>query len=157
MLSAARDDIRLDPKLFARVDDLWTRRASLGLTPVQTRLLEESYKGFVRGGANLDDRRQGSACARSTAELAMLGLKFGDNLLHDTNGFRLVIDKREDLDGLPPAVVAGAADAAAKAGLEGKWVFTLQAPSIWPFMQYAKSPRPAEAVAHRLRHPQRSR
>jgi peptidyl-dipeptidase Dcp len=69
----------------------------------------------------------------------MLGVKFGDNLLHDTNDFRLVIDKAADLDGLPPAVIAGAAEAAKKAGLEGKWLFTLQAPSIWPFMQYARN------------------
>ena len=137
-LTALRDDIRLDPKLFARVDDLWTRRAQLGLTPVQLRLLEETYKGFVRGGARLDAAGKERLRALN-AELAMLGVKFGDNLLHDTNDFTLVIDRTPDLDGLPPAVVSGAAEAAKKAGHEGKWVFTLQAPSIWPFMQYAKN------------------
>ena len=136
LLSAARDDIRLDPKLFARVDALWARRATLGLTAVQARLLEETHKGFVRGGATLDPAGK-QRLREINGTLAMLGVKFGDNLLHDTNAFRLVLDKETDLDGLPPAVVAAAAEAATKAGLGGKWVFTLQAPSIWPFMQYA--------------------
>ncbi len=136
LLTALRDDIRLNPRLFARVKAVWETRASLGLTPVQARLLEETYKSFVRGGANLDAAQQERFRAINR-ELSTLGIKFGDNLLHDTNSYRLVLESAADLAGLPPAVVAGAADAAKAAGLPGTWVFTLQAPSIWPFLQYA--------------------
>jgi peptidyl-dipeptidase Dcp len=136
LLSALRDDIRLNPALFARVKTLWDQRARLGLTPVQAKLLEENHKMFVRGGANLTPDQQ-SRFRAINAELSALGIKFGDNLLRDTNTYRLVIEKAENLSGLPPSVVAGAADAAKAAGMAGKWVFTLQAPSIWPFLQYA--------------------
>ena len=136
LLSALRDDIRLNPALFARVKTLWDQRARLGLTPVQAKLLEENHKMFVRGGANLTPPQKERFRAVN-AELSVLGIKFGDNLLRDTNTYRLVIEKAENLSGLPPSVVAGAADAAKAAGMAGKWVFTLQAPSIWPFLQYA--------------------
>ena len=136
LLTALRDDIRLNPALFARVKTLWQARASLKLTPVQARLLDEQYKGFVRGGANLSPEQKDRFRAIN-AELSSLGIKFGDNLLHDTNTYRLVIEREADLKGLPPSVVAAGADAAKAAGLAGKWVYTLQAPSIWPFLQYA--------------------
>ena len=136
LLTALRDDIRLNPALFARVKTLWQARASLKLTPVQARLLDEQYKSFVRGGANLapDQKERFRAI---NAELSALGIKFGDNLLHDTNSYKLVIEKDADLKGLPPSVVAAGADAAKAAGMTGKWAYTLQAPSIWPFLQYA--------------------
>jgi peptidyl-dipeptidase Dcp len=136
LLTALRDDIRLNPGLFARVKTLWEKRDSLGLTPVQKRLLDETYKSFVRGGANLN-AEQKTRVRAINGDLSSLGIKFGDNLLHDTNTFRLVIERDADLKGLPPSVVAAGADAAKAAGLAGKWVYTLQAPSIWPFMQYA--------------------
>lgn len=136
LLSALRDDIRLNPALFARVKTLWDGRASLALTPVQAKLLEETYKGFVRGGANLTAELK-TRFRQINAELSAIGIKFGDNLLHDTNTFRLVIENEADLKGLPPSVVAAGADAAKGAGLAGKWLYTLQAPSIWPFLQYA--------------------
>jgi peptidyl-dipeptidase Dcp len=136
LLSALRDDLRLNPKLFARVKAVWGAREALGLTPVQMRLLENTYKSFVRSGANLSAGDQ-TKLRKINAELSMLGVQFGENLLHDTNAFRLVIDKEADLAGLPPSVVAGGADTAKKAGMAGAWVYTLQAPSIWPFMTYA--------------------
>jgi len=136
LLTALRDDIRLNPALFARVRTLWQARASLKLTPVQARLLDEQYKGFVRGGANLTPEQKDRFRAIN-AELSALGIKFGDNLLHDTNTYRLVVEKDADLKGLPPSIVAAGADAAKAAGLAGRWVYTLQAPSIWPFLQYA--------------------
>lgn len=135
-LTALRDDIQLNPKLFQRVKAVYDNREGLGLTAEQQKLLENRYKSFVRGGANLDEA--GKAKLRQiNAELSSLSVKFGDNLLHDTNSYRLVIEQEADLAGLPPSVVAAAADAAKAAGMEGKWVFTLQAPSIWPFLQYA--------------------
>jgi peptidyl-dipeptidase Dcp len=136
LLSAMRDEIRLNDKLFRRIKAVYDGRAASKLTPIQTRLVEEVYKGYVRSGANLDPARK-ELLKKINAELSMLSLKFGDNQLHDTNAYRLVIDKQEDLKGLPPSVVATGAAAARAAKMPGKWVFTLQAPSIWPFLQYA--------------------
>jgi peptidyl-dipeptidase Dcp len=136
MLSALNDDINLNETLFARVKAVWEKRDSLGLSQEQKKLLEDRYKDFVRGGANLD--AQGKERLRAiNKELSLVGLKFGDNVLKETNAFKLVIDKKEDLAGLPDGVVSAAADAAKVAKLEGTWVFTLQAPSVWPFLQYA--------------------
>lgn len=137
-LAAFRDDIYLNEKLFARVKAVWDRRESLGLEPDQHMLLKRTHTTFVRGGAEL----AGAARERLraiNAELASLGVQFGDNLLKETNAYRLVIDRKEDLSGLPPAVIDAAADAAKAAKLDGKWVFTLHSPSIWPFLQYADS------------------
>ena len=136
LLTALRDDIRLNPRLFARVNALWDKRASLGLGPVQARLLDEQYKSFVRGGANLAPAQKERFRAIN-AELSALGIKFGDSLLHDTNAYQLVIETDTGLKGLPASVIAAGAEAAQAAGLPGKWVYTLQAPSIWPFLQYA--------------------
>ena len=136
MLAAHQDDILLNPALFRRVQAVWEGRDHLHLEPDQKMLLEKTWKNFVRGGARLAAKDQERLRAIN-GELASLTVKFGENLLKETNAFRLVIDKREDLAGLPERVVAGAADAAKKAGLEGRWLFTLQAPSLWPFMQYA--------------------
>ncbi|HEY3383615.1 MAG TPA: M3 family metallopeptidase [Vicinamibacterales bacterium] len=136
ILSALRDETRLNPKLFERVKAIYDQRASLKLTPIQKKLVEDTFKGYVRSGANLDPAKK-EQLKKINGELSMLSVKFGDNLLRDTNAYRLVIDKQEDLKGLPPSVVASGADAAKAAGMAGKWVYTLQAPSIWPFLQYA--------------------
>ena len=156
MMAAHRDDIRLDPALFQRVKAVWDARARLTLDPDQEKLLEDTWKDFVRGGALLP--KEGQERLRAiNAELATLSVKFGDNLLKETNAYRLVIDKKEDLAGLPERVVAGGAEAAKKAGLEGKWLFTLQAPSLWPFLQGADEPRAAAADLHRVHDPRRPR
>jgi len=118
------------------VKTLWDARATLKLPPVQARLVDETYKSFMRGGANLAPAQKERFRAIN-AEMSALGIKFGDNLLRDTNGYRLVIESQADLKGLPPSVVAAGAEAAKAAGMPGKWVYTLQAPSIWPFLQYA--------------------
>jgi peptidyl-dipeptidase Dcp len=136
LMAALRDDTILDPRLFARVKAIWDQRGKLKLEADQSKLLEETHKTFVRGGANLDAEQQKRLRAINQ-ELSVLGVRFGQNLLKETNAYKLVIDKKEDLSGLPPAVVAAAADAAKAAGLAGKWVFTLQAPSIWPFLSYS--------------------
>lgn len=138
LLSALRDDINLNAALFARVKSVWDQRERLKLPPVQAKLLENTYKRFVRNGANLAAAQKDRLRAIN-AELSMLSLKFGDNLLKETNSYRLVIDRESDLKGLPPSVVAAGAEAAQAAGMAGKWVYTLQAPSIWPFVQYADS------------------
>lgn len=138
LTSALQDDIVLNERLFARAKTVWGQRDALGLNPEQLRLVEETYKRFIRGGANLSAESK-TRLRAINEELALLGLQFSDNLLKETNAYRLVIDHKEDLAGLPENVVATAAEAAKQAGMEGKWVFTLHAPSIWPFMTYAEN------------------
>jgi len=135
-LSQFRDDIFLNEKLFQRVKAVWDRREALPLAPDQRMLLKRTTMAFIRGGAGLDAKAKERLRAIN-AELAVLGVRFGDNLLKETNEYRLVIDRQEDLAGLPAGVVAAAAEAAKTAKLDGKWVFTLHSPSIWPFLQYA--------------------
>ncbi|MFB3905592.1 MAG: M3 family metallopeptidase [Acidobacteriota bacterium] len=137
-LTALRDDILLSEELFAKVRKLWEQRDQLALSAEQRRLLDETHKDFVRGGAKLGPEQKKRLRAINE-ELALLSLKFGQNLLKETNGYRLVIEKNEDLAGLPEPIVAAGAEAAEAAGLAGKWVYTLQAPSIWPFLSYARN------------------
>lgn len=132
------DDINLNPKLFARVKAVYDNQEALNLNKEQKKLLEETYKGFVRGGANLDAASQQQLRALNS-EISMLQLTFGQNMLKETNAFKLIVDKKEDLAGLPESLIATAAEAAAKDSMEGKWVFTLQNPSVMPFLQYADS------------------
>ncbi|MFZ5786181.1 MAG: peptidase M3, partial [Acidobacteriota bacterium] len=135
-LAAHRDDLTFDERLFRRVKAVWDGRDALRLDAEQKTLLERTWKGFVRGGALLEPAQKERMRAIN-AELARVGVKFGDNMLKEINGYRLVIERKEDLAGLPERVVLGAAEAAKKAGLDGKWVFTLHGPSIWPFLESA--------------------
>lgn len=137
-LSAHNDEIFLNPKLFARLKAVYEQRDRLELNPEQRQLLERYYRDFVRAGANLDETKK-ARLKEINQELSVLELKFADNVLKDTNAFELVIDNPADLEGLPPNVIAAAAEAAKERGKEGKWVFTLQKPSMIPFLQY--SPR----------------
>ncbi|MEX2117592.1 MAG: M3 family metallopeptidase [Bacteroidota bacterium] len=138
LLAKHEDDINLNEKLFSRVKSVYDRRASLGLNAEQTKLLDDMYKNFVRGGANLPPDKK-ERFRTINEELSLLGVKFDENVLKETNAFRMVIEKREDLDGLPQRAVDGAAEAAKEAGLEGKWMFTVRKPSMIPFLQYAKN------------------
>lgn len=136
LLSKHRDDIKLNAGLFQRVKFVYDQKSKLNLTKEQAKLLEETYKDFVRGGANLDAAKQ-AKLRELNSELSMLELTFGQNMLKETNDFQLIIDKKEDLLGLPASLIASAADAAKAAKLEGKWLFTLHNPSVMPFLQYA--------------------
>jgi peptidyl-dipeptidase Dcp len=136
LLAKHQDDIGLNPKLFQRIKAVYGQKAKLSLAPEQNRLLEKYYKDFVRGGANLDDAQKGEF-RKINEELAVLTQKFGENVLKEDNNFRLVIEKQEDLAGLPESVITAAAEAAKAKGLEGKWVFTLHKPSLIPFIQYS--------------------
>ena len=136
LFSAHSDDISLNPALFARVKAVYDNQASLGLDKEQKKLLEETYKGFVRGGANLDADNQ-AKLRELNEKISVLELTFGQNMLKETNAFKLVIDKKEDLAGLPESLIAAAAETAAADSMEGKWVFTLHNPSVMPFLQYA--------------------
>lgn len=136
LLSKHGDDISLNSRLFARVKEVYDNQAKFNLDKEQTKLLEETYKDFVRGGANLDSTKQ-TVLRELNSEISMLQLTFGQNMLKETNAFQLIIEKQEDLSGLPENLIANAAEAAKEAGMEGKWLFTLQNPSVMPFLQYS--------------------
>ena len=103
---------------------VYENQAKLNLDKEQKKLLEETYKGFVRGGANLDADEQ--AELRKLNDRFYVRTDFRTNSLKETNAFQLVVDKKEDLSGLPETLIAAAATTAKEAGLDGKWVFTLQ-------------------------------
>ena len=136
VLSAHSDDISLNPALFTRVKAVYDKQASMNLNKEQKKLLEETYKGFVRGGANLDADKQ-ARLRELNEKISVLELTFGQNVLKETNAFKLVVDNKEDLAGLPESLTAAAAETAAADSMEGKWIFTLHNPSVMPFLQYA--------------------
>ena len=136
-LAKLGNDIALDAGLFARVKAVYETRDKLVLTPEQNRLLDKTYKGFVRGGANLPPDKQ-ARLRKINEELSVLTVKFGENVLKENNAFELVIDNNGDLSGLPAVVVAGAAETGKERGKPGKWVFTLAKPSLIPFLQYSE-------------------
>jgi len=137
LLSRHRDDIRLNEKLFQRIKAVEAHKGELDLTREQERLLEENYNSFVRGGANLEGEAKEKLRAINE-ELSVLTVKFGENILEETNRFEMVLDSEDDLAGLPDGVIAAAAEAAAERGHEGKWVITLHKPSWIPFLQYSE-------------------
>jgi peptidyl-dipeptidase Dcp len=137
-LSAHRDNIYLNEKLFARVKALWDKKETLGLNLEQAKILDNSYKDFVRSGANLSDSDK-AILRKINGELSLTSLKYGQNILAETNKYELVIESKKDLAGLPQGLIdAAAADAKAK-GKEGKWVFTLSNSSVMPFLQYSSN------------------
>ena len=136
ILSEHSDNISLNSKLFERINTLHKNVDNLGLTTEQERLLDENYKSFVRSGIMLSDEQK-ERLREINKELSALSLSFGNNLLEETNGFKLVVDNEDDLSGLSEGMKAAAAQVAKDNGEEGKWMFTLQKPSWLPFLQYA--------------------
>ena len=137
LMSEHRDNINFNDKLFARIKTLHDDTTGMNLTTEQYRLLDNYYKEFVRSGSMLGETEK-NRLREINKELSSLTLKFGNNLLKETNGFKLIIDNREDLAGLPEGVIAAAAETAKNEGQEGKWVFTLQKPSWLPLLQYSE-------------------
>ena len=138
-LSAHHDNIMLNKELFKRVKAIYDKRNDLKLDAEQIRVVEKYYRDFERNGANLSDDKQ-AELRKLNDELSMLELKFGENVLAETNkNFKMVVDNEADLKGLPADLIAAAADVAKKDSLPGKWVFTLQKPSWIPFLQYAEN------------------
>ncbi len=130
MLSKHQDDILLNEALFVKIQMVYDQRASLNLNVEQKKLLEETYKRFVRGGANLS--ADAKAQLREVNEkLASLTLKFGQNVLAETNAYKLTIENKEELEGLPTSLVEASATG------KGTWEFTLKNPSLIPFLQYS--------------------
>ncbi|MEE9502326.1 MAG: M3 family metallopeptidase [Candidatus Aminicenantaceae bacterium] len=135
--SKHRDDIRLNAKLFERIKAVTKQKEDLDLTVEQSMLLDKYYKDFVRGGANLEEDKK-ARFREINEELSLLSIKFGQNVLKETNRFEMVIANEEDLGGLPEAVISAAAETATERGHEGKWVFTVHKPSMIPFLQYSE-------------------
>lgn len=137
-LAAHSDNIYLNEKLFARVKAIWDKKESLGLNPEQAKILENLHKAFVRSGANLATADK-EKLRKINAELSMTSLKYGQNILAETNKYELVITDKKDLAGLPQELINTAADDAKAKGKEGKWVFTLSNSSVMPFLQYSSN------------------
>ncbi|MCH8958848.1 MAG: M3 family metallopeptidase [Proteobacteria bacterium] len=136
-LSVMRDAIFLNEELFARVNAVYEQRESLDLSAEQLRLLSESHKGFIRSGANLDEKSK-ERLKEINSELASSSQQFGENLLDETNEFELLVSDRADLGRLPGNLVALAAEEAKRRGHDCEcWSFTLQRPSINPFLEYS--------------------
>jgi peptidyl-dipeptidase Dcp len=137
LISQHNDAIVLNDTLFARVKKVYAQKEELQLSSEQARLLEETFKDFVRGGANLPVEKK-EELKKVNEQLAMLELKFDKNLLAETNSFKLIIENSSDLAGLPENVIAAADEQAKTDELEGKWVFTLQKTSWIPFVTYSE-------------------
>ena len=130
------DKIYLNQKLFDRIKVLHDDTSKMNLDKEQYQLLDKYYKRFVRGGIMLNDSAKQKLMAINK-ELSGLTLKFSNNVLKETNAYQLVIDKKEDLAGLPQGVIDAAAEEAKNSKMDGKWIFTLQKPSWIPFLQYS--------------------
>ncbi len=134
-LSEFSNYISLNEQLFGKVKAVYAQKENLDLTPENLQLLEKKYLGFVRSGANLEGEAK-KRYAEITTEISQLSLKFGENILAETNGFQLHIINQNDLAGLPDSEVEEAAQTANSKEKEG-WLFTLQGPSFTGFMKYA--------------------
>lgn len=137
-LAKHKDDIILNAGLFQKVKSVYNKKDKLELNTEQATLLEKTYETFVRSGANLNEENQ-KRLREINIKLSELTLNFGDNMLAETNDFKLIIEDEKDLAGLPESVVKGAADAAKADSLDGKWLFTVQKPSMIPFLQFAEN------------------
>ena len=128
--------VRLNDGLFQRIKSVYEQRESLNLNAVEMRLLEKTYEGFARNGANLSPEDK-ETYSKYMEELSLLSLQFGKNVLAATNSFTLNLTDENDLAGLPDYVREQAADTAKNKNLTG-WLFDLTAPSYGPFMKFSK-------------------
>ena len=137
-LAAHRDWINLNKKLFERVKAVYDKRASLNLDAEQSYVLENLYLGYVRNGANLNEADQ-AKLREINQKLSRLGVQYNQNVLAETNAFQMVVENEADLAGLSESSIAAAAAAAKAAGMEGRWLFTTQKPSMIPFLMFAEN------------------
>ncbi len=136
ILSRHSSAIYLNAALFRRIDDLWSRRATLGLAAEPARVLERYHVIFSRAGGGLPEASK-TRLAAISERLATLGTQFGQNLLADEKAYELVLDGPADLAGLPKALIDAAAGAAEARGKAGKHVITLSRSSVEPFLQFS--------------------
>ena len=136
-LSAHSDAISLNKKLFDRVHAVYEQRNELGLSTEQMRLVEETHKGFIRSGVQLDTPSM-EKLTQINQELSSLSVQFDQNLLKETNeGYSLLIDDENQLDGLPEDFRDQAANLAEENGHDGKWMFKPTRVSMYPFLTYS--------------------
>lgn len=135
-LSEHSNNISLNSKLFSRIKQVYAQKESLKLTAEEEQLLQKTYDGFMRNGADLSDSDK-EIYRKLSAELSSLTLKFAQNHLKETNSFELVLTDKNELEGLPESTVEAARHAAEEKGKKDCWMFTLQAPSYVPFMKYS--------------------
>ncbi|MHA7129107.1 M3 family metallopeptidase [Algoriphagus namhaensis] len=138
LLTEHSNNILLDQELFKRIKQVFDQKDQLQLSPEQETLLEKTYKSFVRNGAKLD-QEQGQKLREIDQKLAQLGLKFGENVLEETNKFLHLVDNEAELEGLPESIREAAAQLAEEKGHAGAWAFTLEYPSYIPAMTYASN------------------
>ncbi|RPI74305.1 MAG: M3 family peptidase, partial [Ignavibacteriales bacterium] len=136
MLAKHNDDINLNQELFKKVKAVYDQRDDLKLNKEQQMMLDKYFKDFVRGGANLPENKR-EEFRKINEELSLLSIEFGDNVLKETNRFELVLEK-DDLDGLPEDVVTMGMEEAKARGYDGKYVYTTQRTSMYPFLTYSK-------------------
>lgn len=144
LLSAFSNDINLNRSLFKRVETVYSQYNSLNLPVEEKMLLKKQYRGFIRGGAGLDESKR-DRFREISKELSTLTLKFGENVLEETNAYELHITNKDDLAGIPDSILEAAGEEARNRKKEG-WVFTLHYPSYIPFMQYADNRKLREKV-----------
>ncbi len=137
LLSAHNNSIRLNGQLFEKIRSVNDNRHNLNLDIEQMRLVEKIYDDFARNGAALPPAQK-ERLKEINERLSVISLQLGENILAETNNFRLIIENNSDLAGLPEEVISAAAEEAKRADMEGKWVFTLQKPSWIPFLQYSE-------------------
>lgn len=137
-LSEHSNNISLNEKLFERIKQVYLQKDEAGLSPEERALLEKTYDGFIRNGANLPDEDK-ETFRRLSKELSTLTLRFSQNHLKETNKYELVLQNQDELKGLPESAVEAAAHTAKEKGKEGCWIITLQAPSYVPFMKYSQN------------------
>ena len=145
--SAHSDDINLNEALFARVKAVYEQRDMLDLTREEQKVLENTYKRFVRSGAELN-AEQKERLRELNKEISMLQLTFSQNLLHETNNTFVTAESLDELVGLPEANIAAAAKMAEEQGQPGKWMFNMQRPSCNPVLQYCSNRALREKVYH---------
>jgi len=134
-----RDNISLNERLFQKIKTVYENREKSNLDADQIRVVEKYYEDFVRNGANLNETDK-AKLREINQKLSKYSIKFTENVLAETNtNFKLIIENTEDLEGLPQGIINTAADNAKADSLVGKWKFTLQKPSMIPFLQYAQN------------------
>ena len=136
MMATHSDNVSMNAKLFEKIKAVYDAKDSQKYTGEQLALLEKTYNKFVRSGALLDAAKQ-EELRKVNAELTKVEAKFDANLLKESKAYQLVIDKEENLKGLPQGEIEKAAALAKQEGKEGKWIFTLDNPSFMPFVTYA--------------------
>lgn len=135
-LSAHNDSILLNEELFKRIEYLQSNKKEIELTTEQSRLLDETYKRFVRSGANLDQQSM-KRLTEINSSLSSLSVQFDQNVLKETNSYSMIVNNQNDLEGLPQEEIRQAALLAESEGHEGKWVFKPTRVSMYPFLTYS--------------------